>query len=124
MAPPARDPGRLPPVRYLLDEMYPGALAERLRADGFDVLAVLELPELVGEPDSAVAKYAHERGRVIVTENVGDYLSLEPADHAGLLLVNARRWPRSPAGLSRLRKALAAWMAEPAHREEGLVDWL
>lgn len=111
-------------MRCLLDEMYPRALAEQLRADGFDVLAVLEVPELVGEPDSAVAMYARERRRIIVTENVGDYLALEPADHAGLLLVDARRWPRGPVGQPRLRKALASWMAESAHDEEGLVDWL
>ncbi len=35
-------------MKLLLDEMYPRRLAEQLRAEGHDVVAVVELPDLVG----------------------------------------------------------------------------
>ena len=71
----AGDPGRPPPVKLLLDEMYPRRLAEQLRADGHDVVAVVELSDLVGRPD--VTRFARESGRVVVTENVVDYARLD-----------------------------------------------
>jgi Domain of unknown function (DUF5615) len=117
-------------VRLLLDEMYPRRLAEQLRADGHDVVAVVEMPDLVGREDAEVVRRAREDGRVVVTENVVDHASLAPGDHAGLLLVNARRWPRTPSGLPRLSAALRAWLVahagpEGLERDDvGLVEWL
>jgi predicted nuclease of predicted toxin-antitoxin system len=58
-------------VRLLLDEMYPRRLAEQLRDAGHDVAAVVERPDLVGRPDVDIARWARERQRVVVTENVG-----------------------------------------------------
>lgn len=117
-------------MRLLLDEMYPRRLAERLRADGHDVVAVVELPGLVGRTDDEVVRWARENGRVVVTENVVDYAPLDPADHPGLLLVNSRRWPRTPSGLPRLSAALRSWLEVRADRRApgpegaGLVEWL
>jgi Domain of unknown function (DUF5615) len=117
-------------VRLLLDEMYPRRLAERLRADGHDVVAVVELPDLVGRDDAAVVHYAREHRRVVVTENIVDYAPLDAGEHAGLLLVNARRWPRTARGLSRLSQALGAWLNDrstPQGQTQdvgGLVEWL
>jgi Domain of unknown function (DUF5615) len=117
-------------VRLLLDEMYPRRLAEQLRADGHDVVAAAELPDLIGSDDAAVVRYARERQRVVVTENIVDYAPLDAGDHAGLLLVNARRWPRTPSGLPRLSQALRAWLHDRAAPEgptqdiSGLVEWL
>ncbi len=117
-------------MRLLLDEMYPRRLAEGLRAEGHDVVAVVELPDLVGRDDTEVVRYAREHRRVVVTENIVDYAPLDAGGHAGLLLVNARRWPRTPSGLPRLSQALRAWLdARPAPHEQaedvaGLVEWL
>lgn len=109
-------------MRLLLDEMYPRRLAEQLRADGRDVVAVVEIPDLVGRPDAEVVLWAREQSRIVVTENVADYATLGPAERVGLLLVNARRWPRTPVGLPRLGAALAAWLA--ADDDQGGVRWL
>ncbi|MGY1709070.1 DUF5615 family PIN-like protein [Geodermatophilus sp. SYSU D00758] len=114
-------------TRLLLDEMYPRRLAEQLRAEGYDVVAVVELPDLIGRQDAEVARQARESRRVVVTENVVDYAPLGPDEHAGLLLVNARRRPRTPAGLPRLSAALAAWLrvrTGPGEAAPGLVEWL
>src|SRR4051812_45452163 len=108
--------------------MYPRRLAEHLRADGHDVVAVVELPDLVGNDDAEVVRYAREHRRVVVTENVVDYAPLGTGEHAGLLLVNARRWPRTPSGLPRLLRALNTWLSDrpddPAPDADGLVEWL
>ena len=110
--------------------MYPRRLAEQLRAEGHDVVAVVELPDLVGREDAEVARWAREHGRVVVTENVVDYAPLDVDEHAGLLLVNARRWRRTPSGLPRLLTALRSWLdAQPggddsSERGTGLVQWL
>jgi hypothetical protein len=69
-------------VRLPLGEMYPRRLAEQLRAEGHDVVAVVELPDLVGREDAEVARWACERGRVVVTENVVDYAPLDVDEHA------------------------------------------
>ena len=117
-------------MRLLLDEMYPRRLAEQLRAKRHDVVAVVELPNLVGREDAEVACWAREEGRVVVTENVVDYAPLDVDEHAGLLLVNARRWPRTPSGLPRWLTALRSWLdAQPggdegSERGSGLVQWL
>ncbi len=117
-------------MRLLLDEMYPPRLAEHLRARGHDVLAVAELAELIGPPDFEVARFAREQGRIVVTENVADFLRLDTGHHPGLLSVSARRWPRRPQDLPRLVRALAAWLdARPEDADErvqdaGPVDWL
>jgi hypothetical protein len=111
-------------VRLLLDEMYPRLLAEQLRDAGHDVVAVIERAELIGCPDIDIARWALAHQRVVVTENVVDFAVLDIADHAGLLLVNARRWPRTAAGLGRLRNALAAWLDRPRDEKHFSLDWL
>ncbi len=117
-------------MRLLLDEMYPPRLAVQLRADGYDVVAVVEFPELVGRADAEVARWAHQSDRVLVTENVADFASMDIAEHAGLLLVSARRRPRTSNGQLRLLTALRTWLrarAGPSYAADsgaGLVEWL
>ena len=117
-------------MRLLLDEMYPPRLAVQLRADGYDVVAVVEFPELVGRADAEVARWARQSDRVLVTENVADFASMDIAEHAGLLLVSARRWPRTSSGQPRLLIALRTWLlahAGPGYSTDsgaGLVEWL
>ncbi|MDP9460879.1 MAG: DUF5615 family PIN-like protein [Actinomycetota bacterium] len=118
-------------MRLLLDEMYPRRLAEQLRVEGHDVVVVVvELPDLVGREDAEVVRWALTSGRIVVTENVVDYAPLDAEEHARLLLVNARRWPRTPSGLPRLLTALHVWLEarpggeDPSERGAGLVEWL
>lgn len=49
----------------LVNENFPAPALKRLRADGFDVVAVTE--EMPGASDRAVLERAHELGRWLVT---------------------------------------------------------
>lgn len=110
-------------MRLLLDEMYPAGLAVDLREAGFDVVAVLEVPELVGVADRVVLEEAARINRVIVTENVRDFVALAASPHAGILLVSPRRYQRTPRGIGTLRHALEAKLHGPAV-DVGAVEWL
>ncbi len=117
-------------MRLLLDEMYPRRLAEQVRAEGHDVVAVVELPDLVGRTDAEVARWARESDRVLVTENVADFASMDIAEHAGLLLVCARRRPAHVERPAEALTALRTWLrarAGPSYAADsgaGLVEWL
>ena len=111
-------------MRLLLDEMYPRQLAEQLRDAGHDVVGVVERSDLVGRPDLEIAHWAREQDRVVVTENVVDFVSLDASDRGGLLLLNARRWPRTAGGLGRIGAALQDWITRPRDPATFTVDWL
>jgi nitric oxide reductase activation protein len=94
-------------ARLLLDEMYSPALAEMLRDQGHDVVAVAGSPELAGSADEVVLEAATSQARRVVTENVRDFAVLaRHMSHGGILLVNPERWPRTPAAIKRLADAL------------------
>jgi hypothetical protein len=58
---------------FLLDEMFPAAAAEILRAkDGHDAVHVVEAG-LRAAADAQVAAAARAEGRAVVTENVADF---------------------------------------------------
>lgn len=116
-------------VRFLLDEHYPGWLAEALTADGIDAVALsAHRTGLRGADDSQVLAAAAAEGRVIVTEDVSTFsvtIALVP-DHVGVVYCHHGRFPRNVAGLRRLRKALAGLASDPPAGlgEQPVVWWL
>lgn len=101
-------------MKLLLDEMWPGSVAEQLRQRGHDVVAVVERPDLRGQPDDVVFATAQVEGRAVVTENVSDFLRLAAgaSHHAGLVLTSNRRFPRGDARtIGRLVAALEALLS-------------
>jgi len=111
--------------RLMLDEIYPPALADMLRDQGHDVVAVAGSPELAGSPDEAVLEAAISQARCLVTENVRDFVVLaRHVRHGGILLVNAERWPRTPAAIKRLADALGQVIATARVPGPGVVGWL
>lgn len=55
----------------LLDEMYPPALAQQLRASGHDVVAVLDIEVgLAAKTDDDVLAWAARNGRCVATDGV------------------------------------------------------
>jgi hypothetical protein len=111
----------------LLDEMYPPALAQRLRASGHDVVAVLDVEVgLAAKTDEDVLAWAARNDRCVVTENVGDFarLAQQGFGHAGVVFVSSRAFPRTAAGLPRLEKALNELLSARGLPGHDGVTWL
>ena len=109
-------------MRLLLDEMYPAALADQLRARGHDVVSVhdADYRHLEGALDAEVFEAAIEDGRALLTENVPDFRRFE-TDALGsdapcprLIYTSNRQLPRGKSGtVGRLVVALDAVLTEP-----------
>ncbi len=116
-------------IRLLLDEHYPGWLAEELTADGIDAIAVTaHRPELRGVDDARVLEAAVAQGRVMVTEDVSTFgvaADLVP-NHLGIIYCHHARFPRTRPGLGKLRKALVELAAGPPAGlgQHPIVWWL
>ena len=62
-------------MRWLLDEMLPAAAAVELAERGHDAVSVLDIG-MGGAADAEIFDRAVREGRVVVTENFGDYATL------------------------------------------------
>jgi hypothetical protein len=119
-------------LRILLDEMYPAAIAEQLRGRGHDVAPVVEAADLRSRPDEEIFKVARSARRAVVTENVRDFiavaaeLSTAGEGHYGLILLDARSYPRgSPRTIGRMVTALAGLLEQrPGEAADSFVHWL
>lgn len=103
-------------LRFLLDEHYPGWLAEDLNAAGVDTVAlVAQRAELRGLDDPSVLQAATKEGRVVVTADVTTFAAAVAlvADHVGVVYCHRARFPRTRSGLHRLQIALVALHADP-----------
>ena len=102
-------------MKLLLDEMYPPAVAEQLRARGHDVVSVHEANyrRLESAPDEKLFAAALAEDRALVTENVPDFRRLDAEalargePHAVLIFTSNRQFPRGqPATTGRLVAAI------------------
>lgn len=113
----------------LLDEMFAPMLGDRLRAEGFDVVAVAGHGTLGAASDEEVMRWAATQGCRLVTENVKDFQPLvQLANERGepvafMLFTSSRRFPRTRHNPSPLLDALRRWLSEPADHA-GPVAWL
>ncbi len=98
-------------MKFLLDEMYPRALAEVLRTGGIEVFTVAERG-LAGRSDPDVLSAAAENGYVLLTENVSDFTQLAAerftagGHHRGVLIAPSSRFSRRPSGIPRIAAAI------------------
>lgn len=122
-------PSDQPEVRFLLDQHYPGWLADKLTADGVDAVALnAHRPELRGVDDRAVLEAAVGERRIVVSEDVTTFsaaTALVP-HHVGVVYCHHARYPRTMPGLDRLHRALIALVADPPPGlgEHPVVWWL
>jgi Domain of unknown function (DUF5615) len=113
----------------LLDEMLPAAIAEHLRARGHDVSAVVERRELRGLVDDDLFEHAQVEQCAVVTYNRDDFLALDRQsraagrDHAGLVILNPRRFHLAQGNLGALIGALETLLATEAPYPS-FVHWL
>ena len=114
----------------LLDEMFSGAIAEHLRAQGYDVRAVVADPALVALPDEQILAHAASTGRAFVTANIKDFVPLDARyraasqAHAGLVLVSAETFPQDRSYKAAITSALSALLDQPAPLQPGQVTFL
>ena len=120
-------------MRRLLDSMYMPAIAEQLQRRGRDVISARADQQRAHLPDTTIFAIAQAEGRVIVTENIPDFLQIEAEyrqqgrEHAGLILTTNHGCPRGvPATIGRLVTALDAWLQEHAGDEppSSMIWWL
>ncbi len=113
----------------MLDEMFAPMLAEQLRTEGFDVVAVAGHTVLAAASDEDVMRWAALESRRLVTENIKDFQPLVPraierGDAAARMLhTSSRRFPRTRRNPSPLLEALRRWLKQPAGQASP-VDWL
>jgi predicted nuclease of predicted toxin-antitoxin system len=100
-------------LKLLLDEMYPPALAEALRADDIPAVTLTELG-LAGSADADVFAAAIADGYTLLTENVADFTSI-PGEHLaagghhpGVLIALSSRFSRRPARIATIAVAISA----------------
>ena|ERR1700761_1776588 len=114
----------------LLDEMFSGAIAGRLRAKGYDVLSVVTDQDLAGAPDDQVLARAASGGRALVTANIKDFLPLDSENRAtgrtqaGLILVSAKTFPHTRSHSPAVADALLAVLESESRMTEGQVIFL
>ena len=116
-------------IKFLLDEHYPGWLADDLTVDGVDTVALTaHRAELRGADDGRVLQAAVAEGRIVVTEDVSTFgvaITVVPR-HVGVVYCHHLRFPRTGAGLEKLRKAFGVLAADPPAGlgEHPVVWWL
>jgi hypothetical protein len=114
----------------LLDKMFSDNIARQLRSDGYDVIAVVADPALVGLPDDQVLAYATAEGRALVTANIKDFAPLDTRyraagqSHAGLILVSTETFPQNRSFPSAVATALATLLSGAGKIQAGQVQFL
>ena len=119
-------------MRLLLDEQHDRHIAELLRREGHDAVAVSEVAGLRRRPDNELLDAAVDDRRAIVTENARDFVVLhrrfidEGRTHYGIVLTASRRFTRKKAGrrpfLAALRRLHRTHPSEDALRDQ--LIWL
>ena len=88
-------------MKLLLDEMHAPSVAIALVEESWDVVAVAGNAALRGAADEDLLVHAAVSERVLVTENVVDFMELarrwamEGRPHAGILLTSPKRFDRA-----------------------------
>ena len=101
-------------MKWLIDEMLPPTIAGELNALGHDALSVAEAG-LAGEPDESVYAAALAQGRVVVTENVSDFVAIVAQRLANeqpcvpVVLVRKADHPHGGALVHHLAQRLHQW---------------
>ncbi|MHB1535686.1 MAG: DUF5615 family PIN-like protein [Acidimicrobiales bacterium] len=119
-----------PPDPLLLDEMFSPVMAAALVERGIDCLAVASRPLLRSLDDRDVIEAALDEGRILVTNNVGDFERLRRDRGAnaiavpGLIYTSDDAFPRNRTFLGRVSAALEHAARRHLFTAYGGVLWL
>ena len=109
--------------------MFPPLFASALGERGHDAVAVVSRSDLVGS-DAALLALATREQRILVTENARDLVPIAATltergqEHAGIILVNARRFPRTADGVTLFVAAFERLAVAHPRGVAGLIVWL
>lgn len=117
-------------MKLVLDEHLSPTIAERLRAEGHDVVAA-EGVGLRQRPDEEVFEWAVANQRALVTRNLRDFRPIHARylssglEHFGLVLVPGR-YSLARAGFGQLTRALGNLLERfpEEHELESVEHWL
>ena len=114
-------------MKLLLDSMYQPVIASQMQRRGHDIIAARADSSLEDLSDPAILAFARDQRRVLITENMGDFVRIdvqwrrEGLVHCGVILVDDYKYQRRHgAGIGRLIRALEAWLIE--HPGEANAD--
>jgi Domain of unknown function (DUF5615) len=114
----------------LLDEMFPGTMADQLCAKGHDVRAVVTTPMFAGLPDEEILIGAAEAGRALVTANIKDFMPIDARyramsrTHAGLIMVSTKTFPQNRTYIAAVTSALSSLLASARDAIAGRIVFL
>ncbi len=116
-------------VRYHLDEdCQSAALAAALREHGVDVTTTNQVGN-AGTDDDAQIQFATDAGRVVVSNNIGDFSALHARwlttgrDHAGIVLFPQQQYSVGETMRRLLRISHSRTAEEMCNRLEWLSSW-
>lgn len=119
-------------MRLVLDEHYSPSIARQLRKRRHDVVSAAETDVLRSREDPELLAWAVSQRRGVVSENASDFRPIheeylmQGKRHYGIILTNARRFPRTRAGTGRLVKALDRLLMEASSEHALMAElrWL
>jgi hypothetical protein len=118
-------------VNLLLDEMHAPGIADRLTEASFDIVAVAAQPVLRGMTDENLLTYATNQERILVTENVADFMPLASQwagagkAHTGLTFTNPKRFNRATLAYpGNVIAALREFLTNPPITGKSWIWWL
>ncbi len=118
-------------MKLLLDEMHAPGIADSLTEESFDVVAVAAQPGLRGMRDEDLLTYATDHERVLVTENVADFMLLTDRwvgtgnEHTGLIFTNPKRFNRATVAYpGNVIAALREFLTDPPITGKSWIWWL
>ena len=127
----AAAPGSPGGVKLLLDVHHSRLAAQRLTADGYDVVAAADAAELATLSDEELLRKASADDRAVVTENAKDFDRIVRSwtatgeHHAGVIFTSPRRFHRgSTAYPESLIVALTTFLIAPPVAGQDWVHWL
>jgi hypothetical protein len=114
----------------LLDEMLPMSIAMELTQAGHDSDAVSTRLDLRGSPDADVLEAAAREGRILVTDNICDFVPLsnlwagQGRTHPGIILFSSMAFPMARGRSWLITAALLARCVSGTWPQAGQCDFL
>lgn len=96
----------------LLDEMLSPGIAEQLSRAGCDATATSARADLRGMPDADLLEFAAREKRILVTDNIRDFVPLSHAwtglgrTHPGIILISSKTFPMTRGRSALITRAL------------------